>query len=69
MAKPEIDVINSTELRLAGFDLRRIGEFPTDVSDVIEGEVQGCADVASQEIRQKWELALRDECEATNWYR
>jgi len=69
MAKPEIDVINSTELRLAGFDLRRIGEFPTDVSDVVEGEVQECTDVASQETRQKWELALRDECEATNWCR
>ena len=64
MSKRKVSIINSSELRLAGFDMNRIGEFPTGVCDECEVEVADVPDESSIEERQKWELSLGDESEA-----
>ena len=69
MAKPRIDFVNSSELRLVGFNLKQIGEFSANVRDPAEGEMIGRVDGISDEERKKWELALSDESEALFWCR
>jgi hypothetical protein len=63
MGERQVDVINSTELRLAGFALAPIGVLPAGVTDGIES-----ASVIEEE-RVKWCLARGDEAEALTWCR
>ena len=72
MAKRRIDIVNSSELRLATIELKQIGEFSVDVCDTGDGEVSGGADDTTElgsEGRRKWELSLSDESEALSWCR
>ena len=64
MSKRKVSIINSSELRLAGFDMNRVGEFPTGVSDECDAEAADVPDESSIEERQKWELSLGDESKA-----
>ena len=57
----QVDVINSTELRLSGFALAPIGVLPAGVTDGIESAG------VSEEERLKWRLAHGDEAEALTW--
>ena len=52
-----IDVINSTELRAVGVDVREIGLFPAE------------AGVNDPDALIKWELSRNDEAEALTWCR
>jgi hypothetical protein len=52
------DVINSTELRAVGVDVREIGLFPAEAEDVNDPDAL-----------IKWELSRSDEAEALTWYR
>ena len=63
MGERQVDVINSTELRLAGFALAPIGVLPAGVTDGIESAG------VSEEERVKWRLARGDEAEALTWCR
>jgi hypothetical protein len=63
MGERKVDVINSTELRLAGFAMTRIGTQPAGVSDGVEGAS------ANEEARAKWHLPRGDEAEALTWCR
>ena len=63
MGERQVDVINSTELRLAGFALAPIGVLPAGVTDGIESAS------VSEEERAKWRLARCDEAEALTWCR
>ena len=63
MGERKVDVINSTELRLAGFAMTRIGTQPAGVFDGVEGAS------ANEEARAKWHLPRGDEAEALTWCR
>ena len=63
MGERQVDVINSTELRLSGFALAPIGVLPAGVTDGIESAS------VSEEERVKWRLARGDEAEALTWCR
>jgi hypothetical protein len=55
--KRMIDVINSTELRLIGFEMTCIGVFPAEAGS------------DDKEARRKWELPRDVEAEALTWCR
>ena len=59
MGERQVDVINSTELRLTAFAMEPIGTQPAGVSDGEEN-----ATGASAEARQKWRLSRGDETKA-----
>jgi hypothetical protein len=63
MGERQVDVINCTELRLAGFDMVPIGALKAGATNGVENES------ASEEGRTKWGLARGDEAEALTWYR
>jgi hypothetical protein len=63
MGERQVDLINSTELRLAGTALAPIGVLPAGVTDGIESAS------VSEEERVKWRLARGDEAEALTWCR
>ena len=63
MGERQVDVINSTELRLSGFALAPIGVLTAGVADGIESAG------VSEEERVKWRLARGDEAEALTWCR
>jgi hypothetical protein len=59
MGERQVDVINSTELRLATFAMEPIGTLTAGVSDGGKN-----ASDASAKARQKWRLARGDEAKA-----
>ena len=63
MGERQIDVINSTELRLVGFALAPIGALPAGVADEIESTS------ASEEEQVKSRLARGDEAKALTFFR
>ena len=65
-----VDVINSTELRMIGFEMTCIGVFPSiadEDSDDDEDDNKG--DEGNVESRTKWELPREIEAVALTWCR
>ena len=70
--KRMIDVINSTELRMIGFEMTCIGVFPSvvdDDEDSDDDEVDNKSDEGNADTRTKWELPHEIEAVALTWCR
>ena len=65
------DVINSTELRMIGFEMTCIGVFPSvaDDEDSDDDEDDNKSDEGNVETRTKWELPREIEAVALTWCR